>query len=408
MTPIETVDTVVIGAGVIGLAVARALAMQGREVLIVEAADAIGTEVSARNSEVLHAGLYYPTGSAKARWCVEGRAALVDYCRTRGVAHQLCGKLVVATEPGEVPAIERLWRQAQSNGVPDVAWLTGSQAQALEPALRAVAAVHSPHTGIVDSHALMLALLADAEAAGAVLALRSAVVGGAVLAGTRKGQGGGTARPRLALDVVAQTEGSALVRLRAHQVVNAAGLTAPAVAHRVLGAHPAAAAIPQASFCKGHYFSLQRASPFRRLVYPVHTVAGLGTHLTLDLQGRARFGPDVQWVPAPPGSTHGDGLPTPEALGLDYAVPADRAAAFAADIRRYWPAVQEEDLQPDYAGVRPKIVGPGQPAADFQLWGPADHGIPGWVCLFGMESPGLTSCLSVGNAVVQALEPRAL
>lgn len=376
-----SVDAVVIGAGVVGLAVARALALRGREVVILEAAPAYGTGCSARNSEVLHAGLYYPTGSLKAQWCVQGRPALIDYARERGVPMALCGKLVVATEENEVPAIEALHRQAQRNGVPRIELIEGREARALEPGLRAVAALHSPVTGIIDSHALMTALLGDAQAQGAQLAVCSPVLGGEVLSDGR---------------IELRVGGAEPMRLRATLVVNAAGLTAPAVARAVRGIPQAQ--VPRPRFCKGHYFSLAGKAPFSRLIYPVHNAAGLGTHLTLDLGGQARFGPDVDWLEGVD-----EQAVEPSATGLDYRVDAQRAAAFERDVRRYWPGLPAGALQPAYSGVRPKIVGPGDPAGDFVLSGPSAHGVAAWVALYGIESPGLTACLAVADAVVQEI-----
>ncbi len=389
----EQADAVVIGAGVVGLAVARALAVAGREVLILESQTAFGTGVSSRNSEVIHAGLYYPTGSLKAQWCVRGRALLLEFCQRFGVPHRLTGKLVVATETAEAPAIERLHAQAQANGVHEAVLVDADHARLMEPALRAVAALHSPGTGIIDSHALMTALLGQAQAHGAQLALCSPVVGGEV-------RGDGT----VVLRVGGTEPGAETMSLQARTVVNAAGLTAPAIARRIQGLP--GEHIPQAHFCKGHYFSLQGRAPFSRLVYPVHTAAGLGTHLTLDLGGQARFGPDVEWLVAM-GSTHANSLRAdlavqPDELHLDYAVNEPRRLAFERDIRRYWPALPEGALVPAYTGIRPKIAGPGDPAADFMISGPAQHGVAGWVGLYGMESPGLTSCLAVAQAVVAA------
>lgn len=375
-------DVVVIGAGAVGLAVARAMAMAGREVLILESQKAFGTGVSSRNSEVLHAGLYYPTGSLKARLCVAGRARLVEYAQHVGVGHRITGKLVVATEEAEVPAIERLFAQAQANGVQGLQLLDGAQARAMEPALRAVAALYSPYTGIVDSHGLMTALLGQAQAHGAQLAVYSPVLGGEVL-----GDG----------SLLLEVGGDEPMRLRARTVVNAAGLTAPALARRIRGLP--VSMVPPAHFCKGHYFSLQGRSPFARLVYPVHTSAGLGTHLTLDLAGQARFGPDVEWLSA---QAAADAV-VPDDLGVDYRVDNSRAEVFERDIRRYWPGLPAGALLPAYSGIRPKTVGPGVPAADFCISGPAQHGVASWVGLYGIESPGLTSCLPLADAVLEAL-----
>jgi L-2-hydroxyglutarate oxidase LhgO len=365
---IESVDCVVIGAGVIGLAVARELASRGRDVVVLEAAAAIGTHTSSRNSEVIHAGLYYPTGSLKATLCVAGRERLYAYCAERGIAHRRLGKLVVATTKDEIAAVESYRAQGAANGVADLAWLSGDAIRALEPAVAAVAGFHSPSTGIVDSHALMLALQGDAERDGAVVAVNARVVGGTVDAG------------ELRLDV----DGPEPLTLRCASIVNAAGLWAPEVA-RALDGVPRAC-IPQPFFAKAHYFVLAGRSPFAHLVYPVATSAYLGVHVTLDLAGQARFGPDVQWVD-----------------GVDYRFDEGRAAAFYAAVRRYFPGLRDGALVPGYTGVRPKITGPGTPAADFVIQGAATHGVPGLVNLFGIESPGLTSCLAIAGEVARAL-----
>ena len=392
MSTVEQVDAVVIGAGVVGLAVARALALKGREVLILESETAFGTGTSARNSEVLHAGLYYPAGSRKAQWSVRGRHLLLEFASEFGVAHRLSGKLVVACEPQEVPVLERLQAQAVANGVEGVELLDAAQARRLEPALRAEAALHSPVTGIIDSHALMTALLGQAQAHGAQLALCSPVLGGQV-------EGDGTLRLRVG--------GQEPVSLLARTVVNAAGLTAPALSRAIEGLP--VQQLPTAHFCKGHYFSLRGRAPFSRLIYPVHTAAGLGTHLTLDLGGQARFGPDVQWLEpsgaaAWPGAAHARAALTPQALALDHAVDPSRCTAFERDIRRYWPGLPEDALLPAYTGTRPKIAGPEEAAADFVLSAPADHGVPSWVGLYGIESPGLTACLALAEAVLESLQ----
>ena len=363
----EHVDCVVVGAGVVGLAVARALALSGREVLLLEAESAIGTQTSARNSEVIHAGLHYAPGSRKAQLCVRGKALLYAYCAARGVAHQACGKLIVATHLAQADDLHAIDVRAKANGVHDLVWLDRAQAQALEPALACVAALHSPSTGLVDSHALMLSLLADIEAAGGILALNSP------LDHANYAQG--------AIDLVA-LDGT---RLRAHSVVNAAGLHAPALAAHFVGLPRLV--VPTPYYAKGSYFSLAGRSPFSRLIYPVPEAAGLGVHLTLDLAGQARFGPDVQWVARPD----------------DLQVDPQRGEAFYAEIRKYWPGLADGALLPAYAGIRPKISGPGQPAADFCIQGPQDHGVPGLINLFGIESPGLTSCLAIGEQVVELL-----
>lgn len=364
----DKIEVVVIGAGVVGLACARALARAGREVMVIEAQGAIGTGVSSRSSEVVHAGLYYEPGSLKARHCVRGREMLYAYCAVRGVGHSRCGKLVVATRNEERPALQDIEQRARANGVAGLKWLEAAEVQALEPALRCVAALWSPDTGIVDSHALMLALQGDAEASGALCALRSSVDRIDLLA-----HGGNVHTADGAL--------AAGASVQAHWIVNSAGLDAPAVAGAMRGF--AAEHIPRARFAKGSYFALQGRAPFSRLIYPVPEPGGLGVHLTLDLGGQAKFGPDVQWIDAP-----------------DYTVDAQRAVAFYEAIRRYWPALADGQLAPAYAGVRPKIHGPGE-TADFRIDGPREHGAAGVVQLFGIESPGLTSALSIAEAVAE-------
>ena len=365
----ETVDTLVIGAGVVGLAVARALAEAGREVVVLEAEDGFGQVTSARNSEVIHAGLYYPTGSLRARLCVRGNALLYDYCATRGVPHRRCGKLIVATADDEVPALQALERQARANAVHELQWLDEAGARALEPALRCRGALLSPSTGIVDSHGFMLALLGDAERAGAVLALRAPVQRARV-----SPQG-----------LVVEVGGDAPATLCARRVVNSAGLGAPALARAIDGLDPRH--VPREHLAKGCYFTLAGRAPFSRLIYPAPGAAGhLGVHLTLDLGGQARFGPSFRWVDT-----------------IDYRVDAAEADGFYAEVRRYWPALPDGALQPGYAGVRPKISGPGEPAADFRIDGPARHGVPGLVNLFGIESPGLTSALAIAEEVAALL-----
>ena len=363
----DKVDCVVIGAGVVGLAVARALSMAGREVMVLEAADAIGTGTSSRNSEVIHAGIYYPAGSLKARLCVQGKAMLYDYCEARGIGHRRCGKLIVATSEAEVPQLAGIIAKAVANGVNDLVLLTREQARALEPQLECVAAIHSPSTGIVDSHALMLSLQGDLEASGGIVVLNTAV---ALVEYTQVDM------------IIIANDGT---RLRVNTVVNAAGLHAPALARRFQGLP--AAHIPQAFFAKGNYFTLAGRSPFSRLIYPVPQAAGLGVHLTIDLGGQAKFGPDVQWVDS----------------ADDLAVDPARGDAFYAEVRKYWPGLQDGALMPGYAGIRPKINGPHEAARDFLIQGPADHGVRGLVNLFGIESPGLTSSLAIANHVAELL-----
>ena len=364
----EQVDCTVVGAGVVGLAVARALALTGRDVLVLEAACAIGTGISSRNSEVIHAGMYYPSGSLKARLCVQGRAMLYDYCAQRGVAHHRCGKLIVATSVAQLGELERIRQKASQNGVSDLTWLSQVQAQDLEPHLHCQGALLSPSTGIVDSHALMLALQGDLEHAGGLVVLNSAV------ALMRKG-----------LNAI-EIETSDGTQLRVKTVINAAGLGAIGLARRCAGLDQRH--IPAPYYAKGNYFSLSGRAPFSHLVYPVPEPAGLGVHLTLDLGGQAKFGPDVQWV------AH------PDDLQVDPA----RADAFYAEVRKYWPDLRDGALQPAYAGIRPKISGPHDPAADFMVQGPEVHGVPGLVNLLGIESPGLTSALAMGEWVAGLLE----
>ena len=359
----DAVDCVVVGAGVVGLAVARALALQGREVMVLESADAIGTGISSRNSEVIHAGIYYPTDSLKAKLCVRGRDMLYAYCTERNVPHRRCGKLLVATSPGQLSSLESIQARALANGVLDLRWLGRHDAQAMEPALECVAALFSPSTGIVDSHALMLALQGDLEHAGGLVALKSPL-----------------ARAEWALDAI-NLEAFDGTRLRARTVVNAAGLHAPALARRFAGL--GVDHVPHARCAKGSYFTLSGKAPFSRLIYPVPEAAGLGVHLTLDLGGQAKFGPDVQWVDSPD----------------DLLVDPARGDAFYAEVRKYWPALRDGALAPGYAGMRPKIHGPDEPAADFVIQGPSVHGIPGLVNLFGIESPGLTSSLAIAEHV---------
>ncbi|QTD43734.1 NAD(P)/FAD-dependent oxidoreductase [Ottowia testudinis] len=371
----DQVDTVVIGAGVVGLAVARALALQGHEVMVLEAAETFGTQTSARNSEVIHAGIYYPAESLKSRLCVQGKQMLYGYCAERGIAHRRCGKLIVATSAGQVDELLAIQQRAAANGVDDLQRLTREQAQALEPALECHAALLSPSTGIVDSHGLMLSLLGDLEHAGGLLAVNSKVKSLAAL--------DGQAHDAIKIEVSANGEDTTLA---ARQVVNAAGLHAPALAVCTQGLD--ARHVPRAHCAKGSYFTLSGRAPFGRLVYPVPEPGGLGVHLTLDLGGQAKFGPDVQWVDSP------------DNLQVD----AARGDAFYAQVRRYWPELRDGALQPGYAGIRPKISGPGEAAADFVVQGPREHGVRGLVNLFGIESPGLTSCLAVAEEVAVRLD----
>ena len=371
----EHVDCVVVGAGVVGLAVARALARAGREVVVLEAAEAIGTETSSRNSEVVHAGIYYAPGSLMARTCVEGRRRLYAFCDDHGVPYRKCGKLIVAADAAEAARLDGILARAEANGVEGMQRLSGAEARALEPALVCEAALLSPETGIVDSHAYMLALQGEAEAAGAAIVCRSPVLGG------------GTANGDVELDV----GGAQACRLRATTVVNAAGLHAPALARRISGMP--SQLVPRAYFAKGSYFTLAGRAPFSRLIYPVPVAGGLGVHLTLDLANAARFGPDLEWIDE-----------------IDYDVDPRRADGFYATVRRYWPGLRDGTLLPGYAGVRPKIVPPSVAVQDFSIVGPSAHGVPGLIHLFGIESPGLTAAIALADCVrdtVQGAEPSA-
>lgn len=360
----DTVDAVVIGAGVVGLAIARALALRGREVLMLEAAEHFGTETSSRNSEVIHAGIYYPRGSLKARLCVEGRNLLYDFCDAYDVPYRRCGKLIVATSEAQLGELHEIQQAALANGV-SLEFFTRAQALALEPQLSCEGALYSPLTGIIDSHAYMLALLGQAESRGAVLVTRSQVTG-----------------LQLGPDGILLGINGAEPTLRTNTLINSAGLQAPQVARLMTPSGFPAASIPTPYLAKGNYFTLSGRSPFERLVYPIPEGGGLGVHLTLDLAGQAKFGPDVQWVER-----------------CEYTVDPLRAERFYAAIRAYWPELADGALQPGYAGLRPKITGPNEPAADFRVDGPEIHGVTGVVNLFGIESPGLTASLALAERV---------
>lgn len=370
----ERIDTLVIGAGVVGLAVGRALARAGHETIVVEAMDGIGQGASSRNSEVVHSGLYYTPGSLKARLCVRGKELLYAFATRHGVPHAMCGKLLVATQPGQHAALRQFEQRAAANGV-EVHALTAAQARALEPELHCTAALLSPSTGIVDSHALMLALQGELEQAGGALALRSRVHA-AHLDG-----------PGPACVQVVSPDGE--MEIEATRVVNAAGLYACHVARGLRGL--GVSHVPTPHYAKGSYFTLTGRAPFKRLVYPAPTDAWLGLHLTLDLGGQARFGPDLEWL----------AVGSPQ--DIDYAVDPARALGFEEAIRRYWPGLPAGALQPGYSGVRPKIHGPGEAAPDFRIDGPQVHGVAGLVNLFGIESPGLTAALAIGEHVAHVL-----
>jgi L-2-hydroxyglutarate oxidase LhgO len=379
----DQVDVAVIGAGVVGLAVARALALQGREVVVIEKQTAIGQGVSSRNSEVVHAGLQYAPGSLKAQLSVRGKQLLYAYCKERGVSVHNCGKLVVATDASQHDALRHMQAQATANGVP-TQWLTAQQAMALEPQLQCTAALQSPTTGIVDSHGLMLALQGDLENAGGLVALGTQVL--SVQLDTQNFKHNHTQAH--VITAQAATEKIA-TKLQANTIINAASLHACALARHFVGLD--ARYIPQEYFAKGSYFQLAGKSPFSQLIYPAPQDAWLGVHLTLDLGGQSKFGPDLEW------------LDVPSADGIDYTVDPARADSFYAAVRQYWPALPDGALQPSYSGVRPKIYGPGSKAPDFRIEGPAVHGISGLVNLFGIESPGLTSSMAIGEHVASML-----
>ena len=364
----EKVDCVVIGAGVVGLATARALAQAGREVIVVESADMIGTGISSRNSEVIHAGIYYPLDSLKARYCVAGKEMLYRYCAEHGIAHRRCGKIIVATSQDQVAALQDIQQRAAQCGVGDLEMLAAADAVALEPALRCHGALYSPSTGIIDSHGLMLELQGDAEAAGAMLAFLSPVSGGAA-----RDDG-------IVLDVGGETA----TRLLCRAVVNCAGLYATQIACAIDGM--SCSLIPKTYYTKGNYYSLTGPTPFSRLVYPAPTSEFLGVHITLDIAGQARFGPDVE-----------------HSTVIDFDVDPRRADGFYDAVRRYWPGLKDGALQPAYSGIRPRISAPGEPLRDFVIQGPRDHGVAGLVNLFGIESPGLTAAMPIAAHVATLL-----
>ncbi|GAA4125564.1 NAD(P)/FAD-dependent oxidoreductase [Aminobacter aganoensis] len=369
----DSVDCIVAGAGVIGLAVARELARRGMETIVLERADAIGTETSSRNSEVIHAGIYYPEGSLKAKLCVEGRDRLYAYAAARNIPHKRCGKLIAATLPGQQEMLAGIIAKAKANGVDDLVMLNAAEAMAMEPSLTCVAAVLSPSTGIVDSHALMLALLGEAEEHGAFLSLNTEIVSGRIeterfVLQTRDGSSG------------------ASFEIAARHFVNAAGLGANRLAASLEGLDPQF--VPTLKLARGSYFSVTGKPAFSRLIYPVPEPGGLGVHLTLDLNGGMRFGPDVEWIE-----------------DKDYTVDPRRAEHFYGEIRRYWPDLADGSLSPTYSGIRPKLSRPGEPAADFVIQGAETHGVKNLVNLFGIESPGLTSSLAIADLVAQRIAP---
>ena len=366
----ERIDCVVIGAGVVGLAIASRLAQAGRDVIVLEAGNAIGTGTSSRNSEVIHAGIYYQKNSLKARLCVRGKEALYNYCESRSIPYRRCGKLIVATNTSQIADLHALEKKAEGNAVFDLQFLNAAEVKTIEPDIHCAAALHSPNTGIIDSHALMLSLQGDAENAGALFAFQSALDGGDI------------------------TPDGIVLRVRdadeewlANTVINCAGLQAQNVALLLSGLPQQT--IPALFYAKGNYFSYSGRANFSHLIYPMPETGGLGVHLTLDLAGRPRFGPDVEWV-----------------SDINYEIDPHKAVSFRAEIRKYWPGVDDGTLHPDYAGIRPKLVSHGQPEADFRIDDHTLHGIPGLINLYGIESPGLTASLAISEYVLQRLSLR--
>ena len=362
----DHVDVIVIGAGAVGLAVARSLALRHREVIVLEAEEAIGTQVSSRNSEVIHAGLYYEEGSLRARFCVEGKKQLYAYCQSHHVEVNACGKLIVATSREELEVLDQLMEKGRINGVDDLVLIDGSEANALEPELECLAAIVSPSSGIFDSHGYMLALQGEIEGAGGAIAFHSPV-----RQITPDANG-----------LILSVGGSQPIDISANCVINAAGLGAIGLAKKTVGL--GAKFIPVPHYARGNYFTISGRAPFERLIYPVPQNAGLGIHYTRDLGGQARFGPDVEWIDE-----------------IDYEVNVSRAETFYESIRTYWPALEDGALQPAYTGIRPKIQEPGGPMPDFLIQDPKVHSIPGLINLFGIESPGLTSSLAIGEYVAE-------
>ncbi|MDC1312119.1 NAD(P)/FAD-dependent oxidoreductase [Burkholderiales bacterium] len=368
----DQIECVIIGAGVVGLSIARALALEGRDVLIIEKEDAFGLHTSSRNSEVIHAGIYYPKNSLKAQLCVKGKELLYEYCEIRNIPHKRVGKLIVATEDFEVETVKQYIPKAIDNGVGDLVWLSQEEVRELEPEVRSVGAVFSPSTGIIDSHNYMLNLLGDAERAGAVVVYQTTI---ASIKPERNG-------------FVVETVGLNAHEIKAEIVVNAAGLYACDIGRAVADLDENL--IPQPFYAKAHYYSLSGRNPFKHLVYPVARKDSLGVHVTVDMGGAARFGPDLDWI-----------------KGIDYSFDNSRQKLFYDAIRRYWPCVNRDQLQPSYTGIRPKISGPNEPAADFLIQSHRDHGMKGLINLYGMESPGLTASLAIAEMVNRLIEPDA-
>jgi L-2-hydroxyglutarate oxidase LhgO len=367
----DRVDCVVIGAGVIGLAVAREMALQGRETILLERESTFGTISSARNSEVIHAGIYYPKDSLKAKLCVEGNRMLYEYCRSHHVATQPYGKLIVASDESQLNDLQAILYKAQQNNVPEIKMLTGEQAKSMEPELQCSAALLSASTGIVDSHGFMLSLLGGFEDAGGMIAYQSPLISARPI--------GSNAQDGFELEI----GGADGMKIQTKLLINCAGMSAPAIAKKIEGL--AQEQIPKAYFAKGNYFSLSGKSPFKHLIYPIPEPGGLGVHLTLDMGGQAKFGPDVEW------------LEIDDENQIDYTVNPKRGESFYAAVRKYWPGLKDNALQPDYSGVRAKIVPPNVPAGDFCFNTPKDHGLEGLFNLYGFESPGLTSSLAIAK-----------
>jgi L-2-hydroxyglutarate oxidase LhgO len=361
-------QVLVVGAGVIGLAIARAAACRGHDVIVAETTGGVGNGVSSRNSEVVHGGIYYPTGSLRARHSTRGRRMLYEFCASHGVAYNKCGKLIVATDAAEQTKVEALLAQGLKNGVEGLELIGGNAARALEPELSCTGALLSPESGIIDSHGYMLALWGELEDRGGRIAFETPVERMSYVAPHWQVQFGGDDAGNVAFDAV----------------INSAGLGAQALARRIVG-YPAAK-VPPLVLAKGNYFGFAGRPAFSRLIYPTPVDGGLGVHVTLDMAGRMRFGPDVEWIEHE-----------------NYTVDPARAAAFYDRIRSYWPALPDGSLVPDYCGIRPKLSGPGQPQSDFMIAGEAEHGLPRLVCLFGIESPGLTASLSLAEDVVDIL-----
>ncbi|MBL6953320.1 MAG: NAD(P)/FAD-dependent oxidoreductase [Alphaproteobacteria bacterium] len=377
----DRVDSIVVGAGVVGLAIARQLALAGDEVVVLEAADAIGMETSSRNSEVIHAGIYYDKDSLKARFCVSGKAMLYEFCASHGVAHRNCGKLIVATAPDELEILDNIMAKAAANGVEDLYEISAAEAMGQEPALLCAGALVSPSTGIIDSHGLMLAYQGEAEDHGAVIAFRSRAVGGRVLSPKTGG-----------ISLRVRGDDGEEMELACRRLINAAGLYAQPLARTIEGLDPDT--VPPLYYCKGNYFSLAGRQPFSRLIYPVPGSASLGVHLTIDLAGQARFGPDQQWLEGAMEDLEGP---------IDYRVEPSRSEVFYEAVRRYYPALPDDSLQPAYSGMRPKLQRPGGGAEDFLIQGPDSHGVAGLINLYGIESPGLTSSLAIARHVAGML-----